>query len=80
MELRGEWVRLRPLDLEHRVLRHLLPGLLVPRDEPGEDERLRLRAALGEAALDEQDVQALPHGPMFPTRPAACVSSRARSA
>ena len=40
----------------------LLAGLRVARDEAGHDERLRLRAALGEAALDEQHVQALPHG------------------
>jgi hypothetical protein len=26
---------------------------------PGEDERLRLRARLGEASLDEEDVEAL---------------------
>jgi len=54
----------RALDLDHGVLRHLLPRLLVPGDEPGEDERLRLRTALGEAALHEQDVQALPHVPL----------------
>jgi hypothetical protein len=29
--------------------------------EPGHDERLGLRPALGEAALDEQRIQALAH-------------------
>jgi len=30
-------------------------------DDPGHQERLRLRARLGEPALDEQDVDALLH-------------------
>ena len=42
----------RALDLERRVLGELLARLGMSRDEPGEDERLRLRTALGEAALD----------------------------
>ena len=37
----------------------LLARLGVARDEPGHHERLRLRPALGQAALDEQDVEAL---------------------
>ena len=41
------------LDDELCSLVHLLPSLLVPRHEPGHDERLGLRPALGEAALDE---------------------------
>ena len=48
-----------PLDRELGRLVHLLAGLRVPGDEAGEDERLRLRAALREPPLDEQDVQAL---------------------
>ena len=51
----------RPLDLELDRLVHLLPGLVVARHEPGEHERLRLRAALREAALHEQDVEPLLH-------------------
>ena len=47
------------LDLELRRLVHLLARLRVPGDEASEHERLRLRAALREAALDEQDVQPL---------------------
>ena len=39
--------------------RDLLPGLFEPGHEPGENERLRLRAALGEPALHEHDVEAL---------------------
>jgi hypothetical protein len=34
----------------------------VPGHTAGHDERLRLGAALGEAPLDEQHVQALAHG------------------
>ena len=40
-----------------RVLVHLLARLVVAGHEPGEDERLRLRARLGEPALHEEDVQ-----------------------
>ena len=40
---------------------HLVPGLVVAGDEPGEHERLSLRAALRQPALDEQDVEALLH-------------------
>ena len=53
--------RRRPLDLELGVLVDLLAGLRVPRDEPGQDEGLRLGTRLGEAALDEQHVEALLH-------------------
>ena len=55
-------------DLELRALLDLLAGLRVPLDAPGEHERLRLRAALGEPALDEQHVQALlgAHGESVP--------------
>ena len=49
----------RPLDLELRVVRKLLARLVVPRNEPGEHERLRLGARLREAAFDEKDVEAL---------------------
>ena len=51
----------RALDLERRVLGELLARLGVARDEPGEDERLRLGTALGEAALDEEHVEPLLH-------------------
>ena len=52
----------RPLlDGELGVLRHLVPRLVVARYEPREHERLGLRAALRQAALDEQDVEALLH-------------------
>ena len=37
---------------------HLLPRLLVAGNEPGEDERLRLGAALGQPPLDQQHVEA----------------------
>src|SRR6476659_682735 len=39
-------------------LLHLLAGLLVARHATGQHQRLRLGAALGEPALDEQDVEA----------------------
>ena len=48
-------------DLELGVLGHLLARLVVARHEPGQDERLRLRAALRQASFDEQDVEALLH-------------------
>ena len=49
----------RPLDDEVGVLRHLVARLVVAGHEPGEHERLRLRAALRQPALDEQDVEPL---------------------
>ena len=49
----------RPLDDELRRFVHLLAGLLVAVDEARHHERLRLRAALGEPALDEEDVEPL---------------------
>ena len=39
----------------------LRPGLVVARNEARDHERLRLRAALGEAAFHEQDVKPLLH-------------------
>ena len=39
----------------------LLAGLVVPGHAPREDERLGLRTALGEPALDEEDVEPLLH-------------------
>ena len=54
-------VRRRLLDRELAPLVHLLAGLRVAADEAGHHERLRLRAALGEPALDEEDVEALAH-------------------
>ena len=38
-----------------------MPRLVVAGHEPGEDERLGLRAALRQASFDEQDVEALLH-------------------
>ena len=46
----------RLLDDELGRLVHLLPGLLVAVHEPRHHQRLRLRAARGEAALDQQHV------------------------
>ena len=43
------------------VLVELLPGLRVTCDPPGQDERLRLRAGLGETAFDEEDIEPLLH-------------------
>ena len=54
-------VRRRRLDLERRVLVDLLARLRVARHAPRHHERLRLRARLGEPALDEQDVKPLLH-------------------
>ena len=51
----------RPLDVELGVLGDLLARLVVAGDEPGEHERLRLRARLREPALDEEHVEALLH-------------------
>ena len=58
-------------ELEPGTLVDLLARLLVPLHAPGEHERLRLRAALGEPALDEQHVQAFlgAHGESVPRRP-----------
>src|SRR5581483_5513919 len=56
---RARDVRRGCLDLELGVLVHLLARLLVPRHTTGHDERLRLRARLREAALDEEDVKPL---------------------
>ena len=56
---RNEWRR--PLDRELGVLVDLLAGLCVAGDEAGQHERLRLRARLREAALDEEDIEALLH-------------------
>jgi hypothetical protein len=39
---------------------HLLAGFLVTGHPPREDQRLRLRPALGEPALYQQDVEPLP--------------------
>ena len=52
-----------PVDGQLGVLVDLLPGLRPAPDEPREDERLRLRARLGQAAFDEQDVESFLHGP-----------------
>ena len=58
-----ETKRRRPLDVELRVLGDLLAGLVVPRNEAGEHERLRLGARLREAALDEKHVETLLRSP-----------------
>ena len=49
------------LDVELGGLVHLLARLRVAGHAAGEDQRLRLRAALREPPLDEQDVQPLLH-------------------
>src|SRR5690348_7853524 len=54
-------VRLLSLDGQLDRLIDLRPRLVVAWDEPRHDERLRLRSRLGEAALDEEDVDALLH-------------------
>src|SRR5205807_3212373 len=51
----------RHVDRELGRVLDLRPGLVEPRHAPREHERLRLRATLGEPALDEQDVQPLLH-------------------
>ena len=51
----------RPVDRELGVVGHLVARLVVAGHEAREHERLRLRAALRQAALDEQDVEALLH-------------------
>ena len=52
-------VRRRPLDLERRLVVHLLAGHRVSRHEPGPHERLGLRATLRETAFHEEDVEPL---------------------
>jgi hypothetical protein len=47
----------RPLDVQLGPFVDLSPGLVVPRDETGENERLRLASGLGQAALDERYVE-----------------------
>ena len=59
LDARARDVRRRPLDLERRLVVDLLPRLRMAGHEPRHHEGLRLRAALGEAALDEQDVESL---------------------
>ncbi len=46
---------------ELRALVDLVPRLVVALNAPRDDERLRLRPRLREAALDEEDVEALLH-------------------
>ncbi len=47
------------LDLDLRRLVHLLAGLCMAGHLSGEDECLRLRARLGEPALDHEDIEPL---------------------
>ena len=49
----------RSLDFQHDVVRDLLTRLVVTADEPGEHERLCLRARLRQSALDEHHVESL---------------------
>ena len=51
----------RPVDVELGVVVHLRARLVEAGHEPRHHERLRLRAALREPALDEQDVEPLLH-------------------
>ena len=51
----------RSVDCELGVVGHLVAGLVVAGHEACEHERLCLRAALRQAALDEQDVESLLH-------------------
>ena len=64
---RDVWRRLG--DVERLILLHLLARLVMTADEPGHHDRLRLGAALREAALDQNDVQTLLHA-VRATRPA----------
>ena len=48
-----------PLDAQLHLVVDLLPGLVVARHEPGENERLGLAPALGQALLHEEDVEPL---------------------
>ena len=66
----------RALDVELGVVGDLRAGLREARHEPGEHERLRLRAALGETALDEQDVEPLAHAGHSRCRVERRISSR----
>ena len=50
------------LDDELGVLRHLLAGLVVARDETREHERLGLRPRLCETPLHEENVEPFLHG------------------
>src|SRR5581483_9617860 len=72
-------VRRGSRDLQGRSFVELLPRLGVPVAEAGHDERLGLRARLGETALDEQDVEPLLHE-VRATRPATISASDAVSA
>jgi aminoglycoside 6'-N-acetyltransferase len=58
-------VRLSLRHLELRGLVHLFAGLLVPGHAAGKQERLRLGAALGEPALDQQHIDPFLHTPMI---------------
>jgi hypothetical protein len=51
----------RPRDFQANVIVDRLAGLVEAGDEPREDERLRLAAALREPLLDEECVEALLH-------------------
>ena len=61
-------VRGRHVDRDVGGLVHLLPGLLVPGDAAGKDERLRLAPGLREPSLDEQRVEPLLHRHYSPAR------------
>src|SRR5439155_25632413 len=67
------------VDGQLSVVGDLLPRLVVARHEPRHHERLRLRARLCEAALDEDDVESFLQGEI-PHRPsnASPGSSRMR--
>ena len=66
------------LYVELGVLVHLLARLVVASHEPGEHERLRLRARLREPALDHEDVEPLLHGGRrAPTRRSSARPARA---
>src|SRR6188508_3226269 len=51
----------RSRNLEYGVVSDLLSRLVVAADEPGEHERLCLRARLRQSALDEHHVESLLH-------------------
>ena len=59
LESRAGDVRRRSFDLEQSRLVDLLAGLRMAANETGHHQRLGLRPALGQAALDEQDVEPL---------------------
>src|SRR5581483_6958187 len=71
-------VRRRALDLELRVDVDLLARLRVAGHKSGEDERLRLRPALREAALDEERVEPSLHATRLARRPAPEASRLSR--